>query len=101
VESKLNSQMLGILPLVSKKTLRKTGPTALVPGSLEDDKRAFDESIRTVRTSICLEELEQPHQIIMVTSALPSEGKSTLAQMLLAIWTSFRQVLFPKDHWIY
>ena len=93
VESKLNSQMLGILPLVSKKTLRKTGPTALVPGSLEDDKRAFDESIRTVRTSICLEELEQPHQIIMVTSALPSEGKSTLASHLAYSLSNVERVL--------
>ena len=74
--------MLGILPLVSKKTMRKTGQTALVPGSLDDDTQAFEESIRTIRTSICLEDLQQPHQLIMVTSALPSEGKSTLASQL-------------------
>jgi len=93
VEYKLGAQMLGILPLVSKKTLRKNGSTALVPGSLDDDTQAFEESIRTIRTSVCLEDLQQPHQLIMVTSALPSEGKSTLASHLAYSLSNVERVL--------
>ena len=93
VEYKLGAQMLGILPLVSKRTMRKTGQTALVPGSLDDDTQAFEESIRTIRTSICLEDLQQPHQLIMVTSALPSEGKSTLASQLAYSLSNVERVL--------
>jgi len=93
VEARLGTRMLGILPLVSKQTLKKSGATALVPGSLEDDKKAFEESIRTIRTSICLEDLQQPHKVIMVTSALPSEGKSTLASHLAYSLSNVERVL--------
>lgn len=93
VEARLGARMLGILPLVSKQTLKKSGATALVPGSLEDDKKAFEESIRTIRTSICLEDLQQPHKVIMVTSALPSEGKSTLASHLAYSLSNVERVL--------
>jgi len=93
VESRLGARMLGILPLVSKQTLKNSGSTALVPGSLEEDKKAFEESIRTIRTSICLEDLQQPHKVIMVTSALPSEGKSTLASHLAYSLSNVERVL--------
>ncbi len=93
VESKLGARMLGIIPLVSKQTLQKNGSTALVPGSLEEDKHAFEESIRTIRTSICLEDLQTPHKVIMVTSALPSEGKSTLASHLAHSLSNVERVL--------
>ncbi len=93
VESKLGARMLGILPLVSKQTLKKNGASALVPGSLDEDKRAFEESIRTIRTSICLDDLQEPHQVIMVTSALPSEGKSTLASHLAHSLSNVERVL--------
>ncbi|OED43397.1 hypothetical protein AB833_03885 [Chromatiales bacterium (ex Bugula neritina AB1)] len=93
VESELKLRMLGIIPLVSKKMLRKKGMTALVPGSLVDDRGSFEESIRTVRTSISLDELENPHQVIMVTSALPGEGKSTVASHLAHSLSQIEKVL--------
>ncbi len=93
VEAMLDTRMLGILPLVSKQTTKRNGAQALVPGSLDKDKRAFEESIRTVRTSVCLDDLEDPHEVIMVTSALPSEGKSTLASHLAYSLSNVERVL--------
>lgn len=93
VEKTLKLRMLGIIPTVTKKALKRNGNTALVPGSLEDDKESFAESIRTIRTSICLEETEDPNQIIMVTSALPGEGKSTLASHLAHSLSQVERVL--------
>ncbi len=93
VEKELKLRMLGIIPLVSKKMLRKKGMTALVPGSLIDDRGSFEESIRTIRTSICLDELESPHKVVMVTSALPGEGKSTVASHLAHSLSQVEKVL--------
>lgn len=93
VEKTLKLRMLGIIPTVTKKMLKRNGHTALVPGSISDGKESFEESIRTIRTSVCLEEVEDPNQIIMVTSALPGEGKSTLASHLAYSLSQVESVL--------
>lgn len=93
VEKTLKLRMLGIIPTVTKKTLKENAHTALVPGALSDGRDSFEESIRTIRTSICLEEIEDPNQIIMVTSALPGEGKSTLASHLAHSLSQVERVL--------
>ena len=93
VELNLGTKMLGILPLASTKTRRKAKSNALIPGTLQSDSHAFEESVRTIRTSICVDELQQSQQIIMVTSALPSEGKSTLASQLAYSFSSIERAL--------
>lgn len=93
VEEYLKLRMLGIIPTVTKSILKRNGHTALVPGSLLDDRQSFEESIRTIRTSICLDEVENPNKIIMVTSALPGEGKSTLASHLAYSLSQVERVL--------
>lgn len=84
VEDNLGVRMLGIIPLATKKALKRqrNGITAIVPGSIDDHRDSFEESIKTIRTSISLDEIENPNKVIMVTSALPGEGKSTLASHL-------------------
>lgn len=42
-----------------------------------DPKSAVAESYRTIRTGIMLSTAEKPPQVILVTSAVPDEGKST------------------------
>ena len=42
----------------------------------------FAESIRTVRTSVLLSGLDEPYKVIVITSSVPGEGKSTLAMNL-------------------
>ena len=93
VENSLKLRMLGIIPLVSKKSRASKTSTALVPGSLDLDRDSFEESIKTIRTSVCLDELESANQVIMVTSALPGEGKSTLASHLAHSLAQMERVL--------
>jgi len=93
VEKILKTKMLGIIPLVAKKIIKKHGKSALIPGTTTEDRGAFAESIRTIRTSVCLDELAEPHKVIMVTSALPGEGKSTLASHLAHSLSQVERVL--------
>ncbi len=81
VEKKLGVPVFGIIPVVrggmfSKKTI------PLIPGEFDDKRGAFAEAIRTIRTSATVSELEKSNQVIMVTSSVPAEGKSTLSSNL-------------------
>ncbi len=75
VESKLRQRMLGILPL------QKVGRNKRLPLRLFFDKKehAFGESIRTLRTSLLLLNIEHDAKVITVTSSVPGEGKTTVS----------------------
>jgi len=49
---------------------------------LEDSSTAFAEDIRTLRSGVLLSALDSPQKTVLVTSALPEEGKSTIAANL-------------------
>ncbi len=81
VEKKLGIPVFGIVPVMRSKIFgKKTMP--LVPGEFDDKRGAFEEAIRTIRTSATVADLEKHNQVIMVTSSVPSEGKSTVASNL-------------------
>lgn len=81
VEKKLGIPVFGIVPVVRSGMFgKKTIP--LVPGEFDDKRGAFAEAIRTIRTSATVSELEKHNQVIMVTSSVPAEGKSTLSSNL-------------------
>ena len=46
---------------------------------LNDQEHGFREAIRTIRTGITLSTLDHPHKLIMVTSSVTGDGKSTVA----------------------
>lgn len=74
IEEKLKAPMLGFLPLV-----KSNKSDAAYEGFLSDHKGNFAESVRTVRTSLVLSNLDDPHKITLVTSSVPGEGKSTVS----------------------
>lgn len=74
VELKLGILLLGFLPKLNKKQEKNIGFI-----SLQDDKTQFAESIRTIRTGIMLSGLDNPHKVLLITSTIPAEGKTTLA----------------------
>ncbi|OED36861.1 hypothetical protein AB833_25990 [Chromatiales bacterium (ex Bugula neritina AB1)] len=81
VEKKLGIPVFGIVPVIKSSLFgRKTVP--LIPGEFDDKRGAFEEAIRTIRTSATVTDLEQHQQVIMVTSSVPGEGKSTVASNL-------------------
>jgi capsular exopolysaccharide synthesis family protein len=97
VERALNTEVIGTLPLV--KTWRQraglrlaspapadtpeasTAPLA-VAGSRGYTESGFGEAIHTLRNSILLGSFDGPIRTILITSATPQEGKTTVAAQL-------------------
>jgi succinoglycan biosynthesis transport protein ExoP len=90
VEEKLRLPLLGMLPQLKAK--RKNHGSL---GNVFFDKAepAFNEAIRTVRTGISLDNLEHPHKVIVITSSISGEGKSTVAMNFAHAFAKSENVL--------
>lgn len=86
VESHLNLPVLGILPLTR-------GRDNLVSLFSAGDDKAFSESIRTIRTSVVLLAIDSPRKVLLVTSSVPGEGKSTVSANLAAALAQLGKVV--------
>ena len=80
---------LGRLPIIDDSRLSKKAGLAV----LEDDKSAFAEGMRTVRTSILLSGVDQKYKSLLICSSMPNEGKSTVALNLAATMAKSEKVL--------
>ena len=60
---------------------------------------AFAESVRNLRTSVMLSNVDTPPQVIMITSSLPGEGKTTQSLALAQSFASMnhRVLLIEGD----
>ena len=56
-----------------------SGPRVETPVAIQQPKSQISEAFRALRTSLLLSQAEHPPQVILVTSALPREGKTTAA----------------------
>ena len=76
LEMSVGIPILAVLP-----KLRSTRRKALVPeGMMINHPRSpYSEAMRTVRTGIIMSDVSSPPQVILVTSSIPSEGKTTAA----------------------
>ncbi|MBT8422081.1 MAG: polysaccharide biosynthesis tyrosine autokinase [Gammaproteobacteria bacterium] len=88
IEDKVGLPLLGVVPLLTGKS-RKKVELAL----FDDTNKSFGEAIRTIRTGISLSSLDNPHKIILVTSSVGSEGKSTVAMNLALAFAQVERVL--------
>jgi len=89
VETVLQQRALGVVPKVEgKKQLTEVNRTFF-----SQDNRQFAESVRSIRTSLSLLGLERPLQVLMVTSSLPEEGKSTVSSNLAFGFRQLESVL--------
>ncbi|NND43881.1 MAG: polysaccharide biosynthesis tyrosine autokinase [Xanthomonadales bacterium] len=95
VESKLGLPVLGSLP---KLKLEKDDALRPMREFKEQHKSAFSESIRTIRTGAMLSGLDRDHNVIMVTSSVPGEGKTTLSlNLAYAIGQMKKTLLIDAD----
>ena len=76
----LNVPCLGLLPQVRFKARTGINRTVLLTNPKLDE--GYIEAIRAVRFQLCKELEHQRAKIIMVTSTIPGEGKSTLSSNL-------------------
>ena len=97
VEEKLKRPLLGRVPLLRGKALRAVSTIGKSDETREIDS-GFSEAMRTIRTAISLDNLDKPHKIILVTSAVGSEGKSIIAlNLAVAFATGERTLLIDAD----
>ncbi len=93
VDHKLGVPMLGLVPLITAEKDKTQWPFSMQTNT---DKR-FCESIRTVRTSIALATMNIDSQVLMVTSSVPEEGKSTTVINLAAAYTQMDEKVLLID----
>lgn len=82
VQRRLGLPMLGTVPLMMSIAERKDRRMAPTDYLLNRPLSAFAESFRTLRTSIMYAKLGSAAKVVVVTSALPGEGKTTTAVCL-------------------
>jgi capsular exopolysaccharide synthesis family protein len=77
----LRTEVIGSLPLLKGRSGYRQIGTAT---DTDKDTSGFLESVRTLRNSILLASFERRYRSLLVTSAAPSEGKTTTAANLAA-----------------
>ena len=100
VEHALGIPVLASVRRLKKSELMKDGKAIPVPFyQIHQPLSPFSESIRTLRSSIHMSDVDQPPRVIHVTSALPGEGKTTVAVSLAisAAFAGLKVVLVDAD----
>lgn len=94
VEFKLGVPLLGIIPLVKKGFMTKSKQLPLNPMDIIDKKGTFAESVNTIQTELSIGEgNNKKNQVILVTSSVPGEGKSSSALNLAYAFSQIEKVL--------
>lgn len=83
----LNTRVLGTLPALKKGAplpgiARRAYPRKAGAVAISAEATHFEESIRTVRNSILLTDFDRELRSVLITSATPGEGKSTIVAHL-------------------
>ena len=80
----LNAEVISSLPVVKfPKTRLALGNVRLLNSTeSENSKSSYEEAIRTLRNSILLTDFDRCLRSLLITSAAPGEGKSTVAANL-------------------
>ena len=88
----LHTEVVGTLPAVRSlkgrlapySSPRDEAGKSLVPAEREKAVSGYEEAVRTLRNSILLTDFDRRLRSVLVTSASPAEGKSTVAAHLAA-----------------
>ena len=82
IEQAAGRPVVGIIPLVQQHKFRGGRHDRLLRGMVDEPFSDFNEAVRAMR--IGLELSSANPKVILITSALPAEGKSTAAMLLAA-----------------
>lgn len=92
-ERRLHVPVLAALPQLDEKEGK-----AAVTMFLDQPDSLLSESIRTARTGVLLSDLDVSHKIVLVTSSVPGEGKTTISiNLALAHAQTKRTLLIDAD----
>jgi polysaccharide biosynthesis transport protein len=92
VEQRLGVPALGVLQKIQQKGGGKKGFLSEL-AFFNDTQSVFAEAVRTVRTSVMMSSLDEQHKIVVVTSSVPEEGKTTLSFNLACALGQVKKVL--------
>ncbi|HVW86140.1 MAG TPA: polysaccharide biosynthesis tyrosine autokinase, partial [Bryobacteraceae bacterium] len=102
----LNARVIGVLPALKKGSMASLPgyATMRIGGAGENRNHhasAFDEAVRTIRNSILLTDFDRNLRSILITSATPAEGKSTVIAHLARSHAEqhHRTLLIDGDMW--
>jgi polysaccharide biosynthesis transport protein len=90
VEHRLGVPALGVLQKI-KGFVKKGFVSELA--FFNDTQSTFAEAVRTVRTSVLMSSLDEPHKVVVITSSVPEEGKTTLSFNLACALGQVKKVL--------
>jgi succinoglycan biosynthesis transport protein ExoP len=90
VENRLGVPALGVLHKI-KGFVKKGFVSELA--FFNDTQSTFAEAVRTVRTSVLMSALDDQHKVVVVTSSVPEEGKTTLSFNLACALGQVKKVL--------
>ncbi|MES2300355.1 MAG: polysaccharide biosynthesis tyrosine autokinase [Pseudomonadota bacterium] len=76
VEARLKQPLLASIPLLAKRDADRSSISFLFR---DDPKSLYAESIRTARTGVLLSSIDLPNRILVVTSSVAGEGKTTFS----------------------
>ncbi len=82
IERLTGRALIGMIPSLSQ---RLTGNQSPARFTITKPTSAYAESLRTTHTAIMLGSLDNPPKVIMTTSSLPGEGKSTFVCSLAGL----------------
>jgi succinoglycan biosynthesis transport protein ExoP len=82
IERLTGRPLVGTIPRLARGKLRRSTPARF---AIENPGSAYAEALRSAFTAITLGSLGKPPKVILVTSSLPGEGKSTFACSLAGL----------------
>jgi capsular exopolysaccharide synthesis family protein len=91
VEVRLGVPALGVLQKIKGFAKKKGFISELA--FFNDTQSTFAEAVRTVRTSVLMSALDTQHKVVVVTSSVPEEGKTTLSFNLACALGQVKKVL--------
>ncbi len=84
VEQSFGFPVVGMIPLVQQRRFPRPAHGRLVQAMIDAPLSQFSEAVRAMRIGLELSNSDRVPKVILVTSPLPAEGKSTAAMLLAA-----------------
>lgn len=91
-----NSDEVGLRlgqPILTTLPLLKGKRSEVARRYLDEPRSQFAEAIRTARTGVLLSAIDVPHKVLVVTSSVPGEGKTSFATNLALAHAQTKRVL--------
>jgi hypothetical protein len=91
VESKLEVKAVGILP-----RMRLPPGVSIERMFIEENQSPFAEGIRSIRSDLLLSGIDSPQKVVLLTSSVPEEGKTTVACNLAFAFSQIKKTLLVE-----